>query len=53
MGRYFLLCFWYCWVFKEAYIIQELKDFGFTKFYMIVVSHFFSENPNQSLILPC
>ena len=32
------------------YIIQSLKDFGFTKFYMIVVSHFFSDNSRQSLV---
>ena len=32
------------------YIIQSLKDFGFTKFYMIVVSHFFSDNSRQFLV---
>ena len=37
-------------VFKEVYIIQALKDFGFTKIYMIVVSHFFSDNSKQSLV---
>ena len=37
-------------MFKEVYIIQSLRDFGFTKFYMIVVSHFFSDNSKQSLV---
>ena len=36
-------------MFKEVYITQSLRDFRFTKFYMIVVSYFFSENSKQSL----
>ena len=35
-------------VFKEVYIIQSLRDFDFTKFYMIVLSHFFSDKSKQS-----
>ena len=37
-------------VFKEVYIIQSLKDFGFTKFYIVVVSQFFGGNSKQSLV---
>ena len=32
------------------YIIQALKGFGFTKFYIIEVSHFFSDNSDQSSV---
>ena len=36
-------------MFKEVYIIQSLKYFDFTKFYVVVVSHIFSDNSKQSL----
>ena len=39
-------------MFKIVYIIQSLKDFGFTKFYMIVVSHFFSDKSRQFSYVP-
>ena len=45
MWRYYLLVLLRTVrAFKEAHIIQALKGFGFTKFYMIAVSHFFSGN---------
>lgn len=38
--------------FEKAYVIQSLKDFGFTKFKVIVVSHFFCYDSKQSFIFP-